>query len=778
MNTLDRIMETTTDKSLRGLGRTTGRMASVAAFAAAALLTAAARADDPYIESDGTSGISTGYRMKGTSRVEIDFAMPNVDDTSEWTGCKVLGTDAPGYESSLMTALYLTHNDQNTFFAFRAKTSGNDAISRYKVGVDTARHTAIMDLPHDKIYFLTGNTTNGLLGGATSFGLDFSNREAALPLSLFGRFNNVYATTLADGTKSRIYGVRIFENGIPVRNFVPCLKDGETPCFKDLVGGGFIIGENVAAFTAGGDVPTYADDGYVSTAANADATGGRLYFDTGYKVSRNTAVALDCALAVNYSGTRLWHLFDTGSTRFGFNYNKANGLRYNAFGASSYATTFSTAFPAPTDDKDVRRTFFIDNYNGVAAVVTSGFTNQTATFTTSSAAQNATTLKLSTDYAASVNGNNWTPLKIYGCKIWESGVLVRDYAPYVDNGTPGLRDGLTGSFLASSRQTGDTTSVLTYGGTIAGEQDACLQSNGTQGLSTGYKMKGISRVEVDFALTETNGNLRIFGSDAWMSDFKPWFGTDSAGNWRLIGEYDGVTKGWYPPATPTKCDTKRHTAIMGFSSAGGGSYAYSFVTGTTTNMTSGAFADIANAETSRPIPLYGRWANAEETSYACRIKAKIYSVRIYESDALVHEFLPYSRGGVVGFYDTVTGGIISNGSSFTFGGMGQDHGQLKAYLKPGYATEVTYGKTVTLTAYAPGATSYRWLMDGEPVAGGTDGTFTVDWARGGVRSENGFRHEYQAVAVYDTFYGVTRESEPSAAATVTSLPRALTIIVK
>ncbi|MBR0057258.1 MAG: hypothetical protein IJP66_08005, partial [Kiritimatiellae bacterium] len=28
------------------------------------------RIDDPYVESDGTSGISTGYRMKGTSRLE------------------------------------------------------------------------------------------------------------------------------------------------------------------------------------------------------------------------------------------------------------------------------------------------------------------------------------------------------------------------------------------------------------------------------------------------------------------------------------------------------------------------------------------------------------------------------------------------------------------------------------------------------------------------------------------------------------------------------------
>ncbi len=64
--------------------------------------------------------------------------------------------------------------------------------------------------------------------------------------------------------------MKIYENGVLVRDFVPCLKDGAA-CFKDLVCGGFIIGENASAFSAGGDVPTYADDGYVSLAPNEPA---------------------------------------------------------------------------------------------------------------------------------------------------------------------------------------------------------------------------------------------------------------------------------------------------------------------------------------------------------------------------------------------------------------------------------------------------------------------------------------------------------------------------
>ena len=84
-------------------------------------------------------------------------------------------------------------------------------------------------------------------------------------------------------------------------------------------------------------------------------------------------------------------------------------------------------------------------------------------------------------------------------------------------------------------------------------------------------------------------------------------------------------------------------------------------------------------------------------------------------------------------------------------------------------------QTKTLTAYAAGATSYRWYRDGQlvdddndGVADGADGILPVTWVRGGVRTETGYRHTYQAKAVFN-LYGVERESEPTAEAHVTSI---------
>ncbi|MBR3085239.1 MAG: hypothetical protein IKH04_02430 [Kiritimatiellae bacterium] len=763
-----------------------------ASLVAGAVLQGASAA--PYIESDGTSGISTGYRMKGTSRLEVEFAMVDVSDTSAWNECRIFGTDNTAYESTLQTCLFATYTaaNDNKYFRVRAKTSASSSRpTKYKSGVDTDRHTVVFDLPNAKMVFMTGGVTNdyGYADGGTDrtvdAGVSFAGQEATMPLSLFGRWDNAQATKFQNGTqssdgvnalcaKARIYGVKIYEGGELVRDFVPCLKDG-VACFKDLVNGGFIVGENAAAFTAGGDVPTYADDGYVSTAANAD--GGKLYFDTGYKATAKTAVSFDCALMVNTNlAGSIWRLFQgsTGSESvFDFNLNGNHGLRYQAF--NGYKNDFTTAFKATLyDDKDVRRTFYLDN-RGQAAVVTSGHTNQLATFSQTSTAVNSSSIKFASN---SGGGSDFAAIKIYGCKIWEDGALKRDFTPYVNNGTPGLRDSITGAFIAASRGSGDSTSALAYGGAIV--EDAYLESNGTTGLNTGCRLKGISRLEVDFNLTEAGQKTRrIFGSDTQESTLMTWLGTDGSGYWRMVAKANSVEKGRYPPSTPTACDAIRHTAIMSFDSNDGGTYNYLFVTASTTNTMTGEFTDVSNIAASMPLALFARYGDSAGTTFHAytAAKARVYSVRIYEADALVHEFIPYGRGGVAGLYDTVTGDIVSNGSSFTFGGRGQDGGKLKAYVSPQHAAMVSVGKTVALTAYAPGASSYRWLMDGKPVSGGADGTLSVEWARGGTRTEEGNRHAYQAIGIFD-IGGATVESEPSAAETVTSILQPFVLIMR
>ena len=738
-----------------------------------------AHGEDPYIESTGASGISTGYRMKGSSRVEVDFAVTETSDSTIY----IFGSNGGGYEPSLVTAMFF----DATHFKFSVGPAAQ-LYTAYRLGVDTDRHTTIIDLPEDRIVFMTGGVTNAFTNGrlATWSGIDFTGMEATLPLSLFARFwSNSAATKFANTGKVRIYGVKIYENDVLVRNFTPCMREG-VACFKDLVGGGFIVGEDVAAFTAGGDYETYPDDGYVSTKANEN--GGHLYFDTGYIVTPKTAVALDCALTENCEPTTSislnGYLF-CSYPRFGFNFmkyvNASNrGLLYdNKFGGfDNQSSNFIAAFPEPVDDKDVRRTFFIDNFNCVAGVVTSGFTNQTVTCESSAnASSSSVTLKLSGYFNDTQLLH--APLKIYGCKIWEEGVLKKDFVPYVTNGVPGLRDSVSGTFITVSRYSNDTTSTLAYGGAIKGEQDAYLESNGTTGLNTGYKMNGNSRLEVDFAATEIVSGARIFGSHGGGYESAlstPFYINDATYFYFQVGK-DGSAQSKYHKGVDNKgVDTDRHTVIIDLPRD-----QIMFMTGNATNafsngkLVESTGLDFTGKEAALPLTLFARLYNSK---FANVSKAKIYSVRIYESGALVHEFLPYGGGSVTGLYDTVTGDVISNGSSFTFGGAGYDHGSLKARIKSGYPAKLAHRGTTTLTAYAPGANSYKWLMDGQPIAGGTDGVLTAEWARGGTKTDDGYVHTYQAIAVYDNFYGVARDGEPSDAATITSELLGMTIIIK
>ena len=486
-----------------------------------------------------------------------------------------------------------------------------------------------------------------------------------------------------------------------------------------------------------------------------------------------------------YANNTLWYLFDgtQGSQRFEFNFSNTSGagyLRYSAAGNELTLVPLSTAaFPTPSASVDFRRnrrTYILDNHNLRLSIMTAGFTNGTMTFTRKASHSGSATLKLS----AYVNGVNYnSALKIYGCKIYESGALVRDFTPYVNDGVPGIRDTLTGKFMAGKDGSGD--SLLAYGGTIAGEQDAYIESNGSTGISTGYRMKGaLSRVEVDFRLVTPAAQKYIYGDSSKGSFFTFLYTTGSGvGDSFKFGNRPYASNGCDTQWVMTP-DTKRHTAVTDLKNR------KNVLTGLSPETRSFA-SDFAGSEATLPLSIFGKYADEQGSAFNSTPQARIYSVRFYENyeeggaNTPVRELIPYARDGVVGFYDTVTGEIVKNDSAaagaFTFGGAGTDHGELKAYLKPGYVTKVTKheSQTKTLTAYAPGATSYRWYRDGQlvdddddGVADGADGVLPITWTRGGTRTETGFRHAYQAKGVFN-LYGVEREGEPTVATSVTSI---------
>lgn len=737
----------------------------------------------PYIESLGTSGISTGYRMKGgVSRVEVDYALTTVN-----SGAMRIFGDLD-WDENICTMFYFTGTAGTTggLYTFRIRSHGKNGEMHdvqwsgdEAIAVDTERHTLVTDLKNGRCQIITGdNVKSRNFTNYGTFASDFDGLVATMPLSLFANYGNACATAFNNSGKAKIYGVKIYENYVeggentPVHDFVPCKKDG-IACFKDLVTGRFITGENAAAFTASDNAPEYQDDGYVSTVSGV---GSKMYIDTGVKVTDNTRIELDCSIATNMIGDVEWHIFDCNcNPRFLMIY-AASALRYVAGGLApvSAAKLDASAFPHPTDKKDVRRTLILDNYGGMTAVVTSGFTNKTVTFTHPTTTTSAGNIILGAYHGG---GSYNAPLKIYECRIYENGELAHDFVPFVkcDYGagtaTAGLLDNETGTFVPGLDKSGGGN-LLTYGGAIAGEDDAYIESNGLDGsgISTGYKMKGaISRVEVDFRFVTPAAQKYIYGSsaDATLQTFLYTTGSGVGDSFKFCQRpysNNGCDRQWV--MTP---DTERHTAVTDMANR------TNILTGVSIAPKSAFASDFSGKTATLPLTIFGKYSSASATAINACPHARIYSVRFYEnyveggSNTPVRELIPYKNGSVVGFYDTVTGETVKNDNvaagAFTFGGAGMDHGELNCYVKPGYVTKISYGHSTTLTAYAPGAVSYRWLCDGEPIYGGTDGTLTVSWARGGTRTDDGYLHTYQAIAVFN-MYGATRESSPSAAAEI------------
>ena len=147
-------------------------------------------------------------------------------------------------------------------------------------------------------------------------------------------------------------------------------------------------------------------------------------------------------------------------------------------------------------------------------------------------------------------------------------------------------------------------------------------------------------------------------------------------------------------------------------------------------------------------------------------------MRIYESDKLKHEYLPYKNGDVIGLYDTVDKVVkqdARNGNAFVIGGKGVDGAEKWLVTLQSQTVTKSEGST-TLSANASGAVSYKWMKNGEAIPGGADGDLAVEWEKGGKTDT------YTVTPVYSIF-GVETQGEP-VSTTVSHAPDGMMFIVR
>ncbi|MBR2838223.1 MAG: hypothetical protein IKE55_05555 [Kiritimatiellae bacterium] len=409
----------------------------------------------------------------------------------------------------------------------------------------------------------------------------------------------------------------------------------------------------------------------------------------------------------------------------------------------------------------LRLTVVLDNLANSCSVLKNGVTNYTATIQ-HSASYNTQDRSIKLASYHNMVGN-FARIRIYGFRIYESNTLAHDFRPYAigpaQDGTSVivLMDMVTGALLTPPDghgfSCGGTFPTLPpYVETLRSEQRC---------IDTGYTVTSASKVELDYSIAATRGYsdtwyLFIGGMDySPYSTFAAYINRDGLGfinsvdDWKTVGE-----------TTFIGAMNMRRTIVLD-NPAGLGAV----VTAGATNLTC---ATVASGTYDRSLKLagnYNGWAHwATIRIYRCRISEK-------EGDEYVvkHDLVPAVKDGVVGLQDVIAGGALkvcmgSATSPLTYGGVFD-------VTVSQSARKLSHGETATLAASAPGAASYRWLRNGEPIEGGDGGTLTVAWRKGG-GSDN-----YQAVAVY-AVGDATSESAASETLPVENVPRGTTVSIR
>ena len=241
-------------------------------------------------------------------------------------------------------------------------------------------------------------------------------------------------------------------------------------------------------------------------------------------------------------------------------------------------------------------------------------------------------------------------MKLYGCKIYLSGTLIRDLIPCKYNNQIGLWDTINGSFLGNAG-TGEfvagpkvgpkTLKVKTVEKNNIYQRLQYIQSSGTQYINTG--VNNINGVEIQFQYLAYKQNASAFG--ARNSD-----GSDSRFGLTL---YDGCFHIMPPGQNVNGIITNKHIFKFG------------------SNVNYQCYMDeelkinkIPTYKSSYNTYLFCECSGGRPSFYSNNLK--IYYCKLYKDGVLVRDFIPCEYEGVLGLWDKVTNQFFANNGTGEF----------------------------------------------------------------------------------------------------------------
>ena len=440
----------------------------------AALAASSAFADDvpdsfiDYVESTGSQHVDTGIIGRYGTKVELRFA-----------GWSAANTSLVGAISNSVHYLAdrASGNKLRFIYNLSQTVNGTDFSTAAGANANNIYHVTQVEVTND------GTMKLRLDGaGETTLTTGKGQHTTGLNLYLFAANSGGNA-----GRKSsaRLFGCRIWQDGALVRDFRPCMKDGKAALY-DTVG-------QTIYLPSGGDLVAPNDKPIFVTYAQSSGT---QYVDTGIEGRYGTTVE------ARYSDMTVSRCAMFGSV--GTNNNHFLGMRNGGNLRFIYGLSGKSGdkYTAATYDSNVREVKTEVTADGAMNVYVEGVVKTQV----GALGQNTTGLDMYLFAGNSRGTVGWqASVKLYGCKIWQDGNLVRNFLPCRKDELVGMYDQVEGVFHPS-------VNALVAGPDLPPAKFVeYVQSSGSQYINTGVVGRYGTTVEMKFS-DMTVRNTALFGA--------------------------------------------------------------------------------------------------------------------------------------------------------------------------------------------------------------------------------------------------------------------------
>ena len=238
--------------------------------------------------------------------------------------------------------------------------------------------------------------------------------------------------------------------------------------------------------------------------------------------------------------------------------------------------------------------------------------------------------------------------KLYSFKLYESGTLVRDFVPCVDESTgkAGLYDLVSGAFFGNAGSGDFFTNPEKVNLPTGYRQVEYIESTGTQYINTNYTPTNTMGVYAELSSEDTNTDLIFFGSKG-SSNNRFWFGNNG----------NKYYTGWNTNSYEGTANIKERRNIIQMN------YLNSRQAKVNDYVTISSLGTLASNST--PLTIFAGNNNGT-VSYKSLIR--LYKLKISNNDSIIHDYVPCvdELTGKAGLYDLITNTFLGNSGTGDF----------------------------------------------------------------------------------------------------------------